>query len=97
MNGDPDFDDPKTRDKIVGAALASEKLQERGPDGEELSYAPNSQIPYTGWVKKLYSNGQVESLAHYKDGEKDGLRTTWRENGQKETEAHYKDGVKVKE
>ena len=36
----PDFDDPKIPKEIVKNALASEKLQQRRPGGEELSYAP---------------------------------------------------------
>ena len=92
MVGDPDLDDPKALDKIAGDAVASEKLQQRGPDGEELSYAPNSQIPYTGWVKSMYENGQVKTLTHCKDGKPDGLWTWWHENGQKSWEQTYKDG-----
>jgi antitoxin component YwqK of YwqJK toxin-antitoxin module len=33
----------------------------------------------------------------YKDGELDGLSTTWYENGQKESERTYKDGELIEE
>ena len=100
MVGDPDLDDPKALDKIAGDAVASEKLQQRGPDGEELSYAPNSQIPYTGWVKSMHKNGQVKALKHYKDGKKecefhykdgkeDWILTMWDKDGNVYNELHY--------
>jgi antitoxin component YwqK of YwqJK toxin-antitoxin module len=87
-----DLDDPKTLDNIIAEAIYEERLQKRGKKGEELSYAPNMQMPYTGWVKDLYENGQVEELSQFKDGKKDGLWTTWYEHGQKEGEANFKDG-----
>lgn len=71
--GDPDFDDPKTLEKILEKALSEKDLQERGPEGDKLYYAPNNQAPYTGWLKMMYETGQVELLAHFEDGKQDGL------------------------
>jgi antitoxin component YwqK of YwqJK toxin-antitoxin module len=67
-------------------------MQRRGPVGEQLVYALNEQQPYTGWVKSMHLNGQVESIRTYKDGKKDGLEASWYENGQKASEVTYKDG-----
>jgi hypothetical protein len=55
---DDDLDDPKALAKILEKALPLGKLQERGPKGEELKYAPNSQEPFTGWAKRVYDNGK---------------------------------------
>ena len=88
---EPDLDDSKVVDKLLEDALEVSKVQERGPVGEELFYAPNEQQPYTGWVKSMHPNGQVELLASVKDGEPHGLSTRWHENGQKEEEGTYKD------
>ena len=63
-----------------------------GPKGRELSYAQNSQIPYTGWAKEVFTkSGQVGALWYYKDGKKES-HNQWYENGQKRLESHYKDG-----
>ena len=37
--------------KIIAEAIDNEKLEWKGKEGEILSYAPNQQTPYTGWVK----------------------------------------------
>ena len=71
--GGPDLDDKKTLDGIIAEAVDYKKLQERGQKGEELNYAPNEQTPYTGWVKEMHDNGQIEMLAQIKDGKQDGL------------------------
>jgi len=47
-------------------------------------------VPYTGWVKDMHNNGQIRSLAQYKDGKYDGPKTTWWSNGQKRTEGTKK-------
>ena len=89
---EPNLDDLKTPNKILGGALTLEDVQHRETRGGELVYAPNSQIPYTGWVKSMWDNGQVRQLAHYKDGKLGGVVTVWHKNGQKKVEGHFKDG-----
>ena len=93
--GGPDLDDKETLDKIIAEAIDGNTLQERGNEGEKLSYAPNQQTPYTGWAKEMYDNGQIWSLGQIKDGKMDGLATTWHKNGQKRWETTYKDGKQV--
>jgi hypothetical protein len=87
-----DLDDPKPLDKILGGALPEESVQKRGPRGEQLVYALNSQVPYTGWVKNMWNSGQVRQLKHYKDGKREGLYTSWDENGEKKQKGTFKDG-----
>jgi antitoxin component YwqK of YwqJK toxin-antitoxin module len=91
---EPDLDDSKVLDKLLEDALEESKLQKRGPVGEQLAYAPNEQQPYTGWVKSMHPNGQVEGLVFIKDGKLHGLWTAWHENGQKKGEGTWKDGEK---
>ena len=91
--GEPNLDDAETIDKILAEAIDEKKLQQRGEEGERLFYAPNEQSPYTGWVKDMHNNGQVESLGNYKDGKQDGLSTRWYENGQKSSETTFKGGL----
>ena len=89
-----DLHDPKTLNGIVKEALDADKLQWRGPKGEELAYAPNSQVPYTGWTNRMFDNGQVKSLAHYEDGKNEGVWTSWYESGQKMSDMQW-DGIGI--
>lgn len=91
--GKPDLDDPDKLNKILEEALDADKIQERGVKGQVLLYAPNDQKPYTGWVKSMHSNGQVELLGQIKDGKPDGLNTEWYDNGQKKQQISFKSGV----
>ena len=50
---------------------------------------------YTGWVRSVYDNGQIEWLTQYKDGKKDGLATVWTDNGQKVSELTWEDDDKL--
>ena len=48
----PNLDDPRAREQILAEALDEDNLQTRNsPSGEELFFAPNQEVPYTGWVK----------------------------------------------
>ena len=76
-------------ERLLKEAVEEESLQYR--DG--LFYQNNE--PYSGWAKMMYDSGQVLALGKYKDGEADGLFTTWHENGQKQFEATFKDGERV--
>jgi antitoxin component YwqK of YwqJK toxin-antitoxin module len=89
--GGPDLDDKETLDGIIAEAIDMKKLQGRGKKGEQLSYAPSEQTPYTGWTKLSYGNGQIMSLAQYEDGKANGLSTAWYPSGQKRSEGNWKD------
>lgn len=92
--GESNLDDAENLDKILAEAIDGDDIQKRGEEGEKLYYAPNTQTPYTGWIKSLHKNGQVKELIHLKDGKPNGLFTTWYENGQKMHESNWKDGKK---
>ena len=62
-------------------------MRERGG----VTYAPNSDKPYTGKVNSFYESGETKEEGKYRNGEKDGLWTYWYENGQKMTVRNYKD------
>ena len=88
----PNLNDPATLERILVEALDLDVMEKRGEEGEELFHAPDSQEPYTGWVKRMYKNGKINRLWQYKDGKLHGLETEWYENGQKRGEANYVDG-----
>lgn len=55
----PDLNDQKSLEKTISKASA---VQARGKEGEEVFYAVNSSIPFTGWGKAVWLNGQVITL-----------------------------------
>jgi antitoxin component YwqK of YwqJK toxin-antitoxin module len=87
-----DLSKPEVLQKILGEAILRDTLEERGPEGEKLFYAPDSQTPYTGWAKRMHDNGKVKMLWHGNGGKVEGLSTRWHDNGQKAAESTYKDG-----
>jgi len=96
--GESDLDDPETR-KIIAEAIDGEKLEWRGAQAYGTLSVYFQQTPYTGWVKRMDTNGQIEMLSQFKDGKRDGLSTYWRtklawwdSGGQKLSECTYKDG-----
>ena len=45
-------------------------------------------------VKKKYrKNGKLQSETHWKDGEREGLKTFWYKTGKKKYTKHFKDGI----
>jgi len=44
---------------------------------EKLAYARDQQLPFTGWAKYVYGNGQIKDLTQYKDGKMDGVEMSW--------------------
>ena len=91
-----DLDDNETLAKIIAEAIDMGTLQKRSKAGEEFSYAPLEQIPYTGWTKRMYDDGKLGYLKQYKDGKPDGAYYYyWQSNGQKWIEGNFKDGKEV--
>ena len=91
-----DLDYNETLAKIVAEAIDMGTLQKRSKAGEEFSYAPVEQIPYTGWTKRMYDDGKLGYLKQYKDGKPDGAYYNyWQSNGQKWIEGNFKDGKEV--
>ena len=48
-----------------------------------------------GVVETHYGNGQLQSRATYKDGQRDGLYEDWYDNGKPWSRAMYRDGVRI--
>jgi antitoxin component YwqK of YwqJK toxin-antitoxin module len=86
------MDDTEDIDALLEEAIDISKIQKRGEGDQELIYAPNKQQPYTGWVKILRPNGQVEELWEVEDGKWDGPHFSWHKNGEKQKEFEFKDG-----
>jgi antitoxin component YwqK of YwqJK toxin-antitoxin module len=80
---EPDFEDPKALKKILGEAILQDTLEERERDGAKLLYAPDSQIPYTGWVKSNRPDGSLGMLGFLKKGKPEGSNTSWDQEGRK--------------
>jgi len=57
-----------------------------------ITYAKNSEKPYTGKVTQKYQNGKKMHEKTFKDGKQDGRFIKWYFNGQKEVEGSFKDG-----
>lgn len=91
----PNLDDPTTLQKIVEEAIDGDMLEKRIVDGARLSFARNSETPYSGWVKFLHGNAQVRWLGKYKDGKAIGLITEWYEHLQKQRETMLKNGKQI--
>lgn len=77
-------DDPKTTDKTLSEALDWSQIQPRGQDNEKRIYAPDSQVPFTGWIKKTTNAGQADFMIRCEDGKLGRLWNGWEETEQEE-------------
>ncbi|MDC0158000.1 toxin-antitoxin system YwqK family antitoxin [Verrucomicrobia bacterium] len=93
--GGLDLDDKDTRDRIIAEAIEEGKLRLRWKQRELLHYAPEQQMPYSGWTKSFYDNGQIKALTRHQHGKKDGLSIKWHENGQKSFTARFREDKPV--
>ena len=83
------------KQELLARAIDENKLQVKGNSLDFLPkrhFALNEQTPYTGWVKKMWSNGQIKEIYQLKDGMVDGLASRWYKNGQKESVQKFKNG-----
>ena len=64
--------------------IARDGVDMRGTTGFELYCAPNTQTPYTGWVKRFHKNGRLRSLDQYKVGKMHGRKASWSDDGELE-------------
>jgi antitoxin component YwqK of YwqJK toxin-antitoxin module len=88
----PNLDDSIIRKNILAEAIDAEDLEWRSEEGDELAFTPDSDTPYTGWVRDMHENQRINILGQYVDGKQHGLSTEWYENGKKKYEVTYKDG-----
>ena len=78
--------------KLIARAIDAETLEWRGKEGEEITYAPKGEKPYTGSVKVMHENGKVWILTQFKDGREHGLEIGWSEDGTEEYRMSYESG-----
>ncbi len=77
--------------------IPPKELEERQGLMEErqgLMYEANSQIPYSGLIKRHFRNGQTKFIGNYIDGKSEGQWEYYFKNGQLEAIGDYKDGKK---
>jgi hypothetical protein len=72
----PDLSNTAPKKDPLEEAVDWAKLQNRNGD----AYLPNTDVPYSGWAKRTFENGQVEVLAYFTDGAVTDLKL-WQENG----------------
>lgn len=89
-----DLDDKAIRDKIVAEAsdYGAGLLEWREKEGEQLAYLPDTQKPFSGWLKNLHGNGEVAGLTQFLNGKVEGVSMSWYENGQKSKQSNWKNG-----
>ncbi len=86
----PDLEDPEVFDEIASGAINLSTLEAKRVKGLLVLCIPNTEKPYSGWVKENYDNGQLKSLGYLRKGAKYGLWTSWHENGRKLKEVRYR-------
>ncbi len=74
--GEVDFNNTQVDPQIFKNALSIENLQNRN----SVWYAPNAETSYSGFVKKIYPNTQVDTLIRFSSGVIDQV-SKWQENG----------------
>ena len=71
-----DFNNTQVSSQIYKESLNWNEIQDRNG----ILYAPNTEQPNSGYLRKVYSNGQVKMLARISLGLIDQAKT-WKENG----------------
>ena len=89
----PDLEDPDVFEDIASGAIDFSTLEAKRIKGLLVLCIPNTEKPYSGWVKENYDNGQLNHLGYLNDGARDGLWTSWHENGEKKLEIRYKKDI----
>ena len=89
---EPDLDDPVVKAKVLATAVLRDDLGRRGSEKGHLFLAPNSQTLFTGWTKKVYDNGEVKLLAHFKEGKLHGPYFKWHDNGREAEKSTLREG-----
>ncbi len=95
--GEPNLANPKTRERILDRAVDIRSLQTRNAaSGEEILYAPNHNMPYTGWVKgdgvSIDDWTVAGFLIQAQRGKAHGLYITWYTDGQIKEKGQIKNG-----
>jgi antitoxin component YwqK of YwqJK toxin-antitoxin module len=89
----PDLKDPDMFEEIASQAIDRGMLEAKRVKGLLVLCIPDTEKPYSGWVKETHDNGQLKRLGYLNDGAKDGPWTSWHENGRKQLEIRYEKDV----
>jgi DNA-directed RNA polymerase subunit RPC12/RpoP len=89
-----DFTDPNSMAAVFGSAVSIDDIQERNKDGANLYFLPNSDLPFTGWIKKEPGHLKNNSLLHVTGGRLDGTWVKYFSNEQLQYKGLYKLGEK---
>lgn len=74
--GAVDFNNTQVSSQIYQESLSWNEIQDRNG----IVYVPNAEQPLSGFIKKVYPNGQVMLLVHLSGGLVDQV-SNWKENG----------------
>ena len=85
----PNLDDPQVLEKIVAQAVDMEKLEAKRVKGYLILCVPETENPFSGWVKAQDDNGSLHELGKLNEGRKEGIWTTWNKNGKKQRQIEY--------
>ena len=90
--------DPTNPDSVAvvyDAAVCQDKIQERKINDETIYYLPNSDSPYSGWLKEKPDRLSKKTLSHITLGKRDGLLVEFYPSGQICLKSTYKNGIKL--
>jgi antitoxin component YwqK of YwqJK toxin-antitoxin module len=88
------LDDERLREKILAEALAFGDLRRLPQEGKIWPEVYlRKKVPYTGWVKSTFANGQAEFLGYYSGGKTNGLAVIWAPDDQILEQVHCEDGI----
>jgi antitoxin component YwqK of YwqJK toxin-antitoxin module len=88
-----DLEDPDVFEEIASQAIDPGTLEAKRVKGLLVLCIPDTEKPFSGWVKENYPNGQLKRLGYLNEGAKDGLWISCYENGEKQLEIRYKKDV----
>ena len=75
-------------ERLLKQAVDVGSLQSRGG----FFFLGSSTKPYSGWAKRLYPSGELDTLKQFQRGQQNGLEIGWHKNGQKSYEGYAKEG-----
>ena len=75
-------------ERLLKQAVDVGLLQSRGG----FAFLGSSTKPYSGWAKRLYPSGELDTLKQFQRGQQNGLEIGWHKNGKKRIEGYAKEG-----
>ena len=75
-----DFNNPKVQNAIIKEAQTDLQIRTK-QDGSGITYLPWDQVPFSGWKKSFYENGQIQFLQKFENGIPHGYAIAWYQTG----------------